>query len=393
MRMNDCRLLSDVDLLARLIASDSTSTRSNRPIADFVADYIAAAGGSVELLADATGEKANVLAWAGAPAYSKERRGLLLSGHLDVVPAGEPEWKTNPFEMAIADGRLIGRGATDMKGFVALAVNHIARAAAGRPARPLCLLLTHDEEVGSLGAQRFAREYPRLGELPRSVLVGEPTEFAVVRMHKGHLRLRVTARGRSAHSGLPHLGENAIEAATDALAALRDLAATMRAVRTDTSAHFPECPFPVLNIGTIHGGSAVNIVPDECVIDLGVRLLPGQSSEEWVQRVGTVLAATQAATRGVLRWELRNDSPPMLCGEEAAIHRELCALVGQRDSLGVSYASDAGTLSRHGFDCVLWGPGSMDQAHRPNESLAQADLVRGGELLDRAIERLMTSDD
>lgn len=386
--------LDDIALLHRLVQFDSTSARSNRAIAAWIADYLEGCGCRVELLSDAAGDKLNLLAWAGpAPSADPARAGLVLSGHLDTVPADEPDWRTAPFDLVEHAGRLHGRGAVDMKGFIALALNRLCGAApsagprAPDLARPLCLLLTHDEEVGSLGAQRFVREFPRLAELPRSVLVGEPTGGALVSMHKGHLKLRLTTAGRAAHSGLPHLGANAIERAADVLLLLRQAAAEMRQERSPSSIAFPECPHPVLNIGLIRGGRAVNIVPDACTIDLGVRLLPGQETPACVSRLRALLAGLPADVRDGLQFEIVNDSPPMLCDPRAPVCTAIGALLGQAEPRGVSFASDAGTLARHDFQCVLWGPGQMEHAHRANESLSVAEFEEAGRMLERIIHR------
>lgn len=356
--------LTDRELLARLVAFDSRSASSNRPIADFVSGYAAALGLRVRQLPYQGGEKVNLLISRG-PGDGPD--GLLLSGHLDVVPADEGDWSSPPFELTERDGRFVGRGVADMKGFVALALNLLADAREAALRAPLQLLLTADEEIGSQGAQAFLRSWP--GPLPRNVLVGEPTQLRVVRMHKGHLRLRVRVGGRPAHSGYPHLGENAIERAGEVIAAFAALAREWRGVRTDTSEYFPDCPYPVLNLGTIRGGSAVNIVPDACVLMVGVRLLPGQPTDWALTAIGACLATLHPATRAATATELDNDSPPLLCPPTAPLAERAGGLLGQAESIGVSYASDAGTLAQRGLECVLLGPGHIGDAHRANESL------------------------
>ncbi|MEP0847235.1 MAG: acetylornithine deacetylase [Phycisphaerae bacterium] len=382
------RVRADIALLAELVRFASVSREPSRPIADFASARLESAGCHVWRQEYDGGRKVNLLARKGPDGPD----GLLLSAHLDVVPADEPGWRSEPFRLVEREGRLYGRGAADMKGFLALALNRLAAARENELRAPLALLLTSDEELGSLGAQAFVREWRHEFPLPRNVLVGEPTGLRVVRMHKGHLRVCVRVAGKPAHSGFPHLGENAIERAGPVVVALARLAEIMRRERTETSECFPECPYPVLNVGVIRGGEAVNVVPAACDLTLGIRLLPGQRSEAAVQRVRDALAELPAAVRSAVSLEVLNDSPPMLCAAGAPLNEQLAELVGQRESFGSLYASDAGTLSRLGLDCVLCGPGDMTDAHRPDESIAIDQLAAGGELLDRIIRRFCVED-
>ncbi|MBL8878453.1 MAG: acetylornithine deacetylase [Phycisphaerales bacterium] len=375
--------LTDMELLARLIAFDTTSARPNRPLADFICDYLSCGAARIERFDDAAG-KTNLIVRIGPQCEG----GLVLCGHMDTVPADEPDWSSGPFEMVERGGRLFGRGTCDMKGFVALAMNSMAAAAGGEALRrPLALLLTHDEEVGGLGAQRLVRECAGVATLPRSVIIGEPTRLAVVRMHKGHLKLRITIRGRPAHSGLPHLGINAIERIIDVLQGLRATAAAWRDRCPANSEYFPECSFSVLNIGMLRAGSAVNIVPEQAVVDIGIRLLPGQRSSDAIAEITAMVLALPAEIREAATLEIVNDNPPLLCDEQAEINRKLCEMLGQRDSRGVSFASDAGILSAAGLQCVLWGPGDMQQAHRANEYLEVEQLQIARRRLDEFVNR------
>ena len=204
-------LLTDAELLAKLVAFDSTSSNSNLPIADFIRDYLDTPGVEIADNPNENGSKVNLLIRVGSPDHDDERSGLLLSGHMDVVPALEPDWQSDPFTLTETSDAYIGRGACDMKGFLAVAINAARRAVERRLRRPLVLLLTYDEELGTLGAQRFVETWDNASALPRNTVIGEPTSLRVVRMHKGHLVMRLTCHGRSAHSGYPQLGINAIE--------------------------------------------------------------------------------------------------------------------------------------------------------------------------------------
>jgi acetylornithine deacetylase len=405
--------LSDAKLLARLVAFDSTSRNSNLPIADFLCDYLDRPGVRLRRNPSPAGDKVNLIfevgpeagvegaagespgsaddddvdrAGAAAEGERERRPGLVLSGHMDVVPADEEGWESEPFSLADRGDRFVGRGACDMKGFLALAANLALAASGRRLAHPLALLFTYDEEVGTLGARRLVESCPEARALPSGVVIGEPTGLRVARAHKGHLRMAITLHGRSAHSGYPHLGANAIEPAGEVISALARLRRELAAETTPHCELFPEVPFVPLNVGKVHGGSAINVVPDRCRVELGLRPLPGVDSLELAARVERTVR--EAAAPFTPEIEVLSDSPPLLVGEEAPVLRRLRALVGQQDTVTVSFATDAGWLQRLGMDCVLFGPGSIAAAHRPNEHVPKADLAAAREVLERAIAEL-----
>ncbi len=376
-------LLSDAELLARLVAFDTTSRNSNLPLADCLCDYLDRPGVRIARNPSADGRKTNVIVRVG-PEPAGDRRGLVLSGHMDVVPAEEDGWRSPPFTLTDAGDRWVGRGACDMKGFVALAANLVAEARPERWRAPLVLVFTYDEEVGTLGAKRLTESFPEAAALPRSAIIGEPTSLRVARAHKGHFKMRVTLHGVAAHSGYPHLGVNAIEPAGRVTVALSYLRRELEAEPAPHRELFPEVPYVPLNVGTIHGGSAINVVPDRCTVELGARPMPGTASEALIARVGRVVR--RAASPFEPEIELLSDSPAMLLDEEAPIHRYLCDLTGQTAGATVSFATDAGWLQRLGMDCAIFGPGSIEVAHKPNEHLPKADLAAAREPLERAIK-------
>jgi acetylornithine deacetylase len=375
--------LTDAALLERLVAFDTTSRLSNLPLADFVSDYLDRPAVKVEQMRSQDGTKANLVIRTGPDRDDGE--GLTLSGHMDVVPADEPEWRSAPFTLTRAGDSYVGRGTADMKGFLALAINRMASADPSRLRRPLALLLTYDEEVGTLGARRFAEEGGGSQALPRDVIIGEPTSLRVVRLHKGMMRLELTFRGKAAHSGYPHLGRSAIEPAARAITALAALRAGMETERPAHGEHFPEVPYPALNIGLVRGGSAVNVIPDRCVIQISIRLLPGMKAEDMTERVRA--AVTTALPGDPFELTALGESPAMMLEEAAPLHRELCGLMGQRGTESVAFATDAGWLQTAGFHCVVWGPGSIEVAHRPNEFLPLAEFERAATLLDEIVHR------
>jgi acetylornithine deacetylase len=375
-------MLDDRALLSRLIGFDTTSRESNLPLADFLADYLDRPGVRVARNPSADRVKTNLVVAVGPE--TDDREGLVLSGHMDVVPAEESDWRSDPFTLTDSGDRYVGRGTADMKGFLALAVNRLAAADASALRRPLALLFTYDEEVGTLGARRFTETFAPIARLPRHVVIGEPTALRVVRAHKGMVRLRLEFTGRAAHSGYPHLGRSAIEPAARAIVALSALRRELEAERPPSGDVFPDVPFVALNVGTVAGGSAANVIPDRCEVHLGIRVLPGMTVDDVAVRVH---AAVAGAVDEPFALEPVSESPAMLLDPDAPIHRSLCEAVGQRGSHSVMFASDAGWLQRAGFESVLFGPGSIEVAHQPNEFLPVAEFRRAGEVLDGLIHR------
>ncbi len=330
------------------------------------------------------GAKANLLVEIG-PEAGSDRDGLVLCGHSDVVPATEREWESDPFTLTERDGTWVARGAADMKGFLALAIGRMADLDPDRLTRPVALLMTHDEEVGTIGAGRFARAFDEPGRLPRRTIVGEPTSLAVVAAHKGHLRIEIVVEGLAAHSAYPHLGENAIEPAAEAVSALGALRAALESERPDCAEAFEPVPFVTLNVGRISGGVADNVVPDRCAIDIGLRPLPGVPAEGLAERVRAAIAPSLTGTRWSM--EVVNESPPLAPAGAGDLPEWLAAESGREGSGTVSFATDAGWLSRIGLECVVWGPGAIEVAHKPNEFIPVDQFHRAGQILDRAIER------
>jgi acetylornithine deacetylase len=378
-------LLTNIELLERLVAFDSVSRNSNLPIAEFICDYLDGRGLRVARNSSADGFKANVIATAGPEHGGPDRPGLVLSGHMDVVPADEPEWESEPFTLTQKGDALFGRGACDMKGFLAVAMNRIAQVDQQKLRHPLALVFTYDEEVGTMGARRFVETAADATELPRRAVIGEPTSMRVARMHKGHIKLRFTFPGRSAHSGYPHLGINAIEPAGRAIVALAELRTALEKERPPLGQYFDPVPFVTLNVAQVSGGVAVNIVPDRCVLDVGFRLLPGMDRDSMLDRIqGTVVSA---AGRSDVSFEMVNESPPMLLDEKADIFHAACAEAHQDGEHTIAFTTDGGWLGRAGMECIIFGPGAIEVAHRPNEFIPIAELEACDATLGRLVER------
>ena len=370
------------ELLRRLIAIDSRSEVSNRAIADFICDYLDAPGVRIVRNQSPDGTKLNVVAARGPG--REDRSGLVLSGHMDTVPFGEPDWSTDPLVLGRRDERYFGRGVCDMKGFLALAVERFAKASAALE-HPLVLLFTYDEELGTIGARHLVETWSSAEPLPQAAVIGEPTSLEVVRMHKGHFKLRIVVLGRPGHSAYPGSGRNAIEMAGGVIHQLSQLGRELEGETPPEAALFGEIRHATINLATIAGGTALNVIPGRCVLEIGIRLLPGMTGADMSERVRR--AVERAVGRGAYALEPINESPAMATPEAAPIHGTLCALAGQAGSRAVAFTTDGGWLGKLGLDCVVFGPGSIQAAHKPDEWLAVAEFERAAGLLESAVER------
>lgn len=330
------------------------------------------------------GDKANLAVVLGPE--RADREGMTLCGHTDVVPALEPDWTSNPFHAVERDGTIVGRGSADMKGFLALSIQTLFETDPGSLDRPLALLFTYDEEVGTRGARRLVEAGGPPEPLPRRTIVGEPTSLSPARLHKGHLRAGIIVEGKAGHSGLPHVGRSAIEPAARIVVALQELRHALEAERPAYAEAFPDVPFVTLNVGRIHGGVAANVTPDRCEIDLGARLLPGMDTEAFVSRMTD--AIRRAAGDADYKIEVVAESPPAMLDERSDLFAWLTAdpTVVSGPST-IPFATDAGWLQHLGFECVVWGPGAIEVAHRANEFIPLEDLERARATLARAVER------
>lgn len=389
MTVHDAEL---IEICRRLVAYDTVGTASNVPCAEYLADLLDQAGWHVRLHRDhALGaDKASVVAWAGPPVAD----GLILSGHMDVVPhAEQPGWSRDPLSLGVDGERIYGRGVADMKAFLAQCAVVARGLDRSRLERPLVLLFTCDEEVGCLGAARIAPHLRvLLGELPLpgECLIGEPTGFQVFIAHKGFVRLTLRIDGRGGHSSRPDLGTNAIAAMADAAAELNSLERELLGRTTpDGRRLFPEFPAAAINLGIIAGGTADNMIADRCELTVGLRPLPGDDPELLVREVERRMreAVRRRFPAAVLTLVEREVTPAMSSPADGRLAQALAELTGCRDPRGAPFATDGGELEAAGIRSVICGPGELEQAHRPDESLPITHLRRGAELIREVVAR------
>jgi acetylornithine deacetylase len=370
------------ELLARLVAFDTTSHKSNIALVRFVEDYLAQHGIACQLVHTADGAKASLFATIGPPGLA----GVALSGHTDVVPVDGQHWDSDPFTLTARGDRLHGRGSADMKGFLACVLAAVPDFARRRLRVPIHIAFSYDEEIGCVGVRPLLAELGRRLPRPRLVIVGEPTSMAVVDAHKGPARWRVEVRGRAAHSSMAHLGVNAITYAGRLLAEIgaleRELAAAARDHRFDP-------PFATLQVTRIDGGTATNVVPSSCRFDVEVRALPGLDVAAIERRLRVFVDAelrpemiARAPEAGVAI-ELVNHVPPFAALPASEAVALALKLAEQNETYAVSYATEAGLFQDAGAPAVVCGPGSIAQAHTANEWIAAAELERCMAFLSR----------
>ncbi len=373
--------MESADILERLVAFPTVSRDSNLGLIGFARDMLADLGVASRLYVDAEGRKANLYASIGP----EDRGGVLLSGHTDVVPVDGQNWSRDPFRLAEHEGRLFARGSADMKGFIACALRAAALASRRRLTVPLQLAFSYDEEVGCLGVHSLLADMAGWPHRPQFCIVGEPTLLRLATGHKGKTALKATCHGRAAHSAYPSQGINAIHLACDLVARVRERQAAI-------AAHGPfdagySMPYTTLHVGVIHGGTVLNIVPSRCELELEIRNLPADDPDAIVAAMRADAAAI--AGDGRIEIEIGNAYPALDTPPDAEVVRLVAALTGIEERIKVGFGTEGGLFSGVlGIPTVVCGPGSIDQAHKPDEFIACDELRRCDAMLDALLERL-----
>jgi len=360
-------------MIARLVGFDTTSRNSNLALIDFVRDHLAAHDIPSTLIPNEDGTKANLFATIG-PA---EPGGVVLSGHTDVVPVDGQPWDTDPFTLVEKDGRLYGRGTTDMKSFSAIALALLPEMQAAGLKRPIHLALSYDEEVGCIGAPALIEAVKSNLPPVRAVIVGEPTEMRLIGAHKGMGVWRTTVTGREAHSSQTHKGVNAVMVAAELVTWLSRRAAIFAAHPHVDSPFTP--PYTTINCGMIRGGTALNILARECHFVWDVRIMPEDDMaalqadfQAECDRLERDMKA-KAPETGIVTGKLAA-APALRPMPDSEADQLVRAITGENTSGAVAFAAEAGQFQEAGFPTVLCGPGCVDQAHQPNEFIELAQV-------------------
>lgn len=373
-------------ILDRLIAFDTTSRGSNLALIEWVEAYLAEHGVASERVANDTGDKANLFATCGPMVEG----GVILSGHSDVVPVDGQDWSHDPWITREEAGRLFGRGTSDMKSFIAIALAFVPAFVKG--SRPAHLAISYDEEVGCKGAPAMIERLRERLPAPRCAIVGEPTGMKLVTGHKGICVHEVEVRGVEAHSSLVDHGISANEHAIDLMAALNQLARDLRASADPDCGFDP--PFPTLTIGVMRGGETANILAGHAHFQFDLRSPPGHDANAILAPFYKLCAAKDAQMKarfpqaGITITQ-RSLAPALSDkGSEDAVNF-VRRLTGENaPPSNVSYGTEGGQFQEAGFPTVVCGPGSIEQAHQPNEWIALSQLEAGTRFMARLAQEL-----
>ena len=385
---------NSIDWLTRLIAFDTVSRHSNLALIEDVQRYCEQLGLSVDLTFNDAKNKANLFVTVAAGGSADIiNHGLVLSGHTDVVPVDGQAWTSEPFVATIRGDKLYGRGACDMKGFIACALTLLPKAVelsnSGQLSRPLHLALSFDEEVGCLGAPLILADLKARGITPDYCIVGEPTNMAMVVAHKGIAVYRCRVHGKSAHSSLTATGVNAISYASRLIGYVDTLAEEI-SHRDDNDALF-DVPYSTLSVGTIQGGTATNIVPNLCEFTFDYRNLPHMTQDDIllpIQAKVAELSAQMQARAPETGIELTQEEsvPAMTDNDSAELQALVVALTGDTQRHKVAYATEGGQFTNSGIPTIICGPGSIEQAHKADEYVKLNEIERCDSFLQRLLE-------
>lgn len=375
-------------MLDRLIGFDTTSRESNLGLIEWVRDWLKGQGVAARLTYDAAGRKANLFATIG----TGNRPGIVLSGHTDVVPVDGQPWNFDPFTATIKGDRIYGRGTADMKSYLAVALAMTPRFLAAPLRAPVHLALSYDEEVGCIGVRGMLADLAAAGITPGGCVVGEPTSMRVVVAQKGMHVYRCRVLGREAHSALTTQGVNAIEYAAKLIVYIRHMADRMREL--EPRGHGFDVPFTTLQTGTVRGGTAHNIVPRECEFQFEFRYLPGADPDALIGEIESYAASVlepemrRVASDAGIEIGRTVDVPGFDAEEDHGLADLARALTRNDVGGGVAYATEAGLFQQAGIPSIICGPGSIGQAHKPDEFITMEQIALCESFMERLIDEL-----
>jgi acetylornithine deacetylase len=373
------------DMLARLVSFDTTSRDGNIPLIEFVESYLDGWEVPHFRVDYEAGRKTNLFATIGPDIAG----GIVLSGHTDVVPVDGQKWQSNPFELAERDARLFGRGTCDMKGFIAVALSLVPKFKAANLKTPIHLALSCDEEVGCKGVRPLVAHMRDHMKKPKLVIVGEPTSMQVVNAHKSAITFLTEVTGYEAHSSLTDQGVNAIMVAGELLSEINRIRQDLTA-RGDPTGRFNPA-YSTIHVGVIEGGTAKNIIPRKCSFQWETRLLPTADANEVPARFEKFSRSLEpgmkkvAGDAGILNTQ--TNTVPGLAPEENSQAEHLALLLaGANGTHAVSYCAEAGLFQQIGIPAIICGPGSIEQAHKPDEYIDISQMQKCEMFMGRLLE-------
>lgn len=361
-------------LLADLVAFDTTSRNSNLPIIDYIERYLAKHGVESTRVPDETGEKSSLFATIGP----QDGAGIGLSAHTDVVPVDGQDWETDPFKLTEKGSKLYGRGACDMKGFIACVLARVPEYTKRKLKTPIHIVFSYDEEVGCTGVRPMIAEMGTKLIKPRMVVVGEPTNMGVVDAHKGPVRWSVDVTGRPAHSSMAPLGVNSIAVAAELIGELGRIEQDL--INGPQDPRFTP-PYTTLQVTEITGGNASNIVPETTWFGWEIRAMPGTDPDAIEARLQAkadelLPAMREIAPEADIKITRTNDVPAFAADPDSDILSLALKLAGQNETFAVSYATEASLFHAVGASSVVCGPGDIAQAHTANEWIEIVELEK-----------------
>lgn len=383
---------STLEILDRLIAFDTTSARSNIDLVDYVRTLLDEHGISYETVPDATGEKLALVATVPGRDGALSG-GVAFSAHTDVVPTEGQPWTRPPYELTEENGRMFGRGTTDMKGFAAAALKTVLDAADADLGRPLHLAFSYDEEVGCKGIKPLIDHMKQSGRIPDVAIIGEPTLMQPVVEHKGKIALTCHVTGEPGHSSYASSKVNAVIEAARLIAFIADLARDIGTMEEPDERYVS--PNSSLHVGPISGGEALNMIPELCTFQFETRYRPGFDAGALMDRIkhhahNVLEPAMQARNPNTgFEWSVLIDYPPFRTAETSAALELASRISGRNDTGKVDYGTEAGVFAAYGgIDAVVIGPGSMEQGHQPDEFIDREQLEAAESFLARVIDDL-----
>lgn len=378
-------------LLGELISFATVSSDGNLELIAWAADRLGDLGAETRVMVDETGSKANLFATIGP----NEDGGIVLSGHSDVVPVADQDWSSDPFRMREADGLLYGRGTCDMKGFIAAVLATAPLFAAAKLSRPVHICLTYDEEVGCLGARKLVSELPGMGVRPSLAVIGEPTEMRIIEGHKGCCEYTTSFRGLEGHGSVPDAGVNAVEYALRYGMRLMELKEQLKG-RAPAASRF-DPPWTTLQLGRLMGGVAHNVIPGLASLDWEMRPVTEADRAFVCEAIDAYVhdellpAMRSVHPQASIRREVVGEVAGLEPVEENEARRIVAELTGANSADVVSFGTEAGLFQQLGMSVVVCGPGSIAQAHKPDEFVSLDQLQVCLAMLERLAGRLTVS--
>jgi acetylornithine deacetylase len=377
--------MTTLDLIQRLVQFNTVSRDTNLPLIEYVATYLDGFGIESHRVDSDDGKKSNLYASIGP----EESGGVVLSGHTDVVPVDGQDWESDPFNPEVKDRKLYGRGTCDMKGFIGTALALIPEM--NSLSRPIHLALSYDEEVGCKGAPRMIRELSNNLPEPEAVIVGEPTRLSAITGHKGMVTLKTSIQGFEAHSSQTHKGVSAVMIAAKLVDTLNTMAIQLADVTSKDTGFEPH--HSTIHVGVIHGGTAINIISRHCEFQWDIRCIPCDDPQTIINEFEKFCQdeilpnMEQISNDCYITTETTASAPSFLMKESpaSALMHSLAIPAGDRYA---PYVAEAGQFQAAGFPTVICGPGSIDQAHKPNEFIDLEQIEQGELFLRRLIQRL-----